>query len=187
MAVAYTPLIIAHIAWHFAYKSLELARLHKVTALKSVKRKADQLQADYNRMLREDLTQAHIDGYAAETSRFINLCACDFTIFYYTANNEVKRVAPDVPHHDVATYALMAILIIDALKQHNRDTSAMLLKCLGMHDDAVTNPYILALQCLMEACTAGCPVKRNAPMLANCISIFRKNIDKIEFVPVKTT
>jgi hypothetical protein len=180
MAIAYVPLIISHIAWHYADKALQIARRDKVSELKPLTRKFDEIRAEYNRMLRRDLNAAHISHFESEANRLLNLCAYDFTVFFYTVSNEVHRAAPRIPHDNIISYAFISVLMVRALRRHNKAVSSILIERLGPDKGSVTNPYLIALETLMLACTNDVKIDLDNQVKL-CMNIFQNNISKIQF------
>jgi hypothetical protein len=181
MNIAFVPLIISHLAWVYADKALDIARREKVAELKPLSRKVKELRTDYIHMLQGDLNAMHIRGIEDETERFLNLCNYDFTVFYYTVNNEVKRVAPELQYNEIITYAFISVLMVRALRHHNNEVNALLLERLGPDKESVTNPFLVALETLMLACTNGCPLKLDGQLVQLCMNIFYNNLNRIEF------
>lgn len=180
LAIAFVPLVIAHFAWHYAKKALAIARLRRISALKELTRTFDRLYNGYEKLLSQDLQPDHIRHFQNEANRMLETCAYDFTVFYYTVNNEVHRAAPELEHEDLITYALMSVLMVRALNRHNAAVSKILIERLGPDKGSVTNPFLTALETLMQACTCNCPVNLD-DNIQLCMNIFHNNINKIQF------
>lgn len=180
MSVCYTPLVISEIAWHYAFKAIDEARQNKIKMLNPVSRKVNELHSAYYELVNKDLSPRHIERFKSDSQRLLDLCAYDFTIMYFTINNEIKRTAPQLLHDGLMTYACMSYLMVCALKQHNYDMGKLLISRIGPDKGNVTNPFLIALGTLMHSLFESCGLSLDGNIKI-CLNIFKKNVHRLKF------
>jgi len=131
MQIAFFPLIITEIAWHFAYKTMELAARDKISETRKLSRVVKELRAKYESDCAKDLDAKHFYHIKNSTEQFIKGCEMDFTIMFYSIGNEILRTNPDLMYQDMRTYAYMSMAMVDALAAHNTKMNALIAERLG--------------------------------------------------------
>lgn len=114
-SMAFIPLIIQGIIIHYADKCFQYAAFHRIDSLKKVSRavrlsKEKCLQSmgclkSENRRVVEDMVR-----------KVMQENANDFTVMYFTFNNEYKRIKPNSQHDVLTTNALIGKILTEFLK-----------------------------------------------------------------------
>lgn len=169
MRVAFVPLIITQLAWHFADKAMDCGARDKVSLLKK---------------LRRELDYKHYSNIISQTDMCISELHKDLLILYFAVNGEFKRAVPDYPYDEMRCYAIMSVLFVDLLQAHNKEMDKLLDVKLRQADLApsILPPLTQKLKSYMEA-FAGVDGKFNfdAPNVRNAVKVIKIKIDAIEF------
>lgn len=184
MQIAFFPLVITELAWNFTFRVCELAGVEKIQETKKLSRAVKELRNSYVEYCRQDLDKKHFDHIVTETKKFTEECSKDFTILYFTCNNEIKKNFPDIRYIDLRTYAYMALAMIDTLKEHNKRMDKKIAERLGKDSRVISSvlpKHIKALEDCLEAYMS--PVSYvKIDHIKNSIAIILNKISTSEFV-----
>lgn len=180
--IAFVPLIFNHIAWVYAMKAVEKAAEYRVELLKKITRMVRSLKQEYHNEVGRDLDYKHIQRLEVGAERFIKHFANDFTIMYFSVNREFKSKMPTYPFDDLRTYAIMSMLFIKYVDEHNKRMDTLIASRLGSSKESIRMPIMDKLYTCMEA-MAGEIGKFNYDNadIKLCMKIFQNNVGKIEF------
>lgn len=131
MQIAFFPLVITELAWHFAYKTMEMAARDMVSETRKLSRVLKQLRKKYEEECMKDLDREHFDYMVTSTKKVIEKCETDLTLLFFSANSELKRTNYGLPYMDMRTYAYMSMAMVDALAAHNTKMNALIAERLG--------------------------------------------------------
>lgn len=180
--IAFVPLIFNHIAWFYAMKAVQISVDNRISILKKVTRGIRKLRKDYEEEISKDLDRRHIKHIEDETERFIASFQNDFTILYFTVNREFLKRMPDYPYIEMRCFAIMAMLFIRHVDEHNKRMDALIASRLGESKASVRMPIMDALYSCMDAYAGEIgSFDWNNLDIKRCMQIFRNNVGKIEF------
>lgn len=151
ISIALVPLIFNHIAWTFALKALQISVDNRIGLLKKAGRKVRELRQEYEAMVRKDLDYKHQKHLEEETEQFMDEYRKDFTILYYAVNQEFKRAMPAYPYDDLRTYAILSMLMIRFVDEHNGRMDRLIASRLGSAKASIRMPIMDALHTCMDA------------------------------------
>lgn len=182
MSVSFLPLIIENLAWFYADKVLEQAARDRIELLKKLGRAVKHVKQVYYEELKKDLNYRHLKTIESISRQFREKFDYHFTIFWFTCNREFKRTMPNYPYIDMRTDAIVALLMIRFLREHNRKMDGLIAQKLGHCEHSVMKPAIDKLENCMDA-YAGEMGKYDFQNkdITLCINILRNNLEKIEF------
>ena len=185
MRVSFVPLILEQIAWIYAEKAMACEARDKVSLLKKLSRTLKLVHQKWNDNLRQDLDFDHMKNVNEQVDVCVNNhLAHDLMILYWTVNREFKRAAPEYPHEELRTYAIISTLFIDLLKEYNLKIDELLAEKLKKKDlePSVIPPIIKELRKGMVA-FAGVEGKFNYENsdVKLGMDIIGKKIERIEF------
>lgn len=149
--IAFVPLIFNHIAWIYAMKAVQKSVDYRIELLKKITRKVRALRVDYEHEVSKDLDYRHQRHIEEETERFVEEFQRDFTILYFSVNQEFKRKMPDWPYDDLRTYAIMSMLMIRFVDEHNKRMDKLISSRLGKSNPSIRMPIMDALHSCMDA------------------------------------
>lgn len=180
--IAIVPLVFYHIIWRYALLAVEQSVSHRVECLKKATRLIRETKKQYDRFLAKDLDSLHTSALERQTDDFVNSCQKDFVIMYYTVNGEFKKAYPNYPYDELRTYAIMALLLIRFVEEHNKRMDKMIAERLGSCKSTLLMPAIAALKTLME-CFAGIDERFDfdSQHIKLSMKIFENNVKSIEF------
>lgn len=180
MNIAYVPLVLTTLAFEYTHRVLEQCAVRKIQATKGLCRATRKVEDDYWNFVRKDLNQSKINAVKRETYRYLDEISNDFAILWYSVNNEFKRLYPDVLYDEMRTDAIIARMMIEALRDHQSRMNKVIRE--KMHDSSrvVENPYVTKLYDILDAFCGNCVVKNNDHM-KTWLKAFRNNMNKIEF------
>lgn len=149
--IAFVPLIFNHIAWVYAMKAVQKSVDYRIELLKKITRAVRMLRKEYEQEVSKDLDYRHQKHLESETERFMDEFQRDFTILYFSVNQEFKREMPNYPYDDLRTYAIMSMLMIRFVDEHNKRMDKLIVSRLGKSKDSVRMPIMDALHDCMDA------------------------------------
>ena len=180
MNIAYVPLVLTTMSFEYLHKVLQECASYKIQATKELTRAARYVEDAYWNFIRQDLDWSRITAVKNETIRFMDEIATDFAILWYSVNNEFKRLYPDVAYDEMRTDAIIARMMIEALREHQKRMNRLI--ATKMHDNSrvVENPYVTKLYTILDAFCGNCIIKNNEHM-ARWMQVFKNKINQIEF------
>lgn len=184
--IAFTPLVISHIAFEYGKQCREAAVKHKVPILRPLTQAFDKLQREYYDEMRRDLDNSHRQQIEEQAARLRQTFAWDFQVFWFSVNSELKRVCPNYPLLDLRTNALCGAIMVDILREHDKSIDKKIKDKLKRPTNTITNPKMHSLRHLLMG-YAGEADKFNftAPNVALAKTILRKRINEIQFEIIK--
>lgn len=180
--LAFVPLIFNHIAWVYAMKALQMSVEYRVGLLKKITRKVRELKLDYEREVAKDLDSQHQRLIEVETERFISEYQKDFTILYFSVNREFKKEMPTYPYDDLRTYAIISMLMIRFVDEHNKRMDGLIASRLGSFKESIRMPIMDALHSCMEAFAGDLgKFDYSNPDIRLAMKVIGVDVQKIEF------
>lgn len=184
MKVSFVPLVITQIAWVYAHKSMELAARDKIQILKKLSRTLKLVHQKYDEELRRELDWKSRTRISTIAEQFMNGIARDMKILYFTVRQEILRCAPEYPCVEQRAYAIISLLFISLLEEHNREMDILLAEKLNDKNLApnVTNPLTLHLRTGMTA-FAGVEGKFNFDdfNVKLAMKVVKKRLNEVEY------
>lgn len=184
MKVSFVPLLITQCAWVYAYKSMELAARDKISILKKLSRTLKMVHQKYDEELRRELDWKSRTRIEKQADEFMNGIARDMKILYFTVRQEILRCAPEYPCVDQRAYAIISLLFISLLEEHNREMDKLLAEKLNDSNLApnVTNPLTIHLRTGMTA-FAGVEGKFNFDdfNVKLAMKVVKKRLNEVEY------
>ena len=180
--IAFTPLVISHLAFHYAKQCREQAAANKISILRPLSRSLEKLHTSYIESISLDLNREHRQQIEEQSDKFLQTYAWDFQVLWFSVNAELKRVHPNYPFLELRTDALCGVIMVDMLYQHNRRADKMIAAKLGRPTNTITNPKMASLRHLLMG-YAGEADKFNfkAANVALSQKILLKRIYEIQF------
>lgn len=187
MRVSFLPLIITQCAWVYAFKAMELAARDKVEILKKMSRTMKLVREKYDEELRKDLDFTNRKRIETQADEFLNCVAYDTTMLFYSVRQEILRCAPEYPCVDQRAYAIISLLFINLLEEHNRRMDDFIAEKMNNENlgKNVTNQYTLHLRTGMTA-FAGLEGKFNFDNanIKLAMKVIAKRLYEVEFEEV---
>lgn len=149
--IAFVPLIFNHIAWVYAMQAVQMCADQRIDELKKVTRCVRQLRKAYMDEVCKDLDLKHQGHVERETERFMAEFHHDFTILYFAVNGEMKRKMPDCRYDEMRTLAVMSMLMVRFVDEHNKRMDALIASRLGGSKPSLRMPVMDALYACMDA------------------------------------
>lgn len=149
--IAFVPLIFNHIAWVYAMKAVQKCVDYRIEILKKVTRGVRKVRQDYEREVSKDLDFKHQKHVEEETERFMSEYQHDFTILYFSVIREIDKKMPDYPHQDMRALAIISMLMIKFVDEHNKRMDALIASKLGKSRPCVRMQEMDALYACMDA------------------------------------
>lgn len=149
--MAFIPLIFADLAFHYADRCRRYAADNRIEILKKLGRAYDELKRSYQDQVNKDLDIKHQNQVSKEMKRFMSEYSKDFTIMWFSINNEFKRKMPDYPYSDMRTDAICGIQMIDLLYENNKNMDKLIAERLKEKRQSIHDPKIDALRSILDA------------------------------------
>jgi hypothetical protein len=152
MQIAFTPVIITEVAWKYAYIVLDYAAKARISETRKLSRTVKMLREKYICMCKKDLNRDHFDRMTKASEDFIGKCGNDFLILFYSLSNELKKQWADLAYLDMRTYAGIALIVLELLKEHTQRMDKLIAKRFKREAlPTISNPITDALRDCMEA------------------------------------
>lgn len=184
MRVSFLPLVITQMAWHYAEGAMARAARDKVAILKKLSRTLKAARQDYDSELRRELGHGSYARVIDQAEECIGRMRHDLAILYFSVNGEFKRAMPGYPYDEMRTYAIMSVLLVDLLQEHNRDMDKLLADKLrpAALTPTVLHPATRALRTGMEAYAgAGGKFDHHAPNVRAAIKVVNIRLGQMQF------
>ena len=183
MQIAFVPLVISKIAWEYAERAMKQCADMKITQYIKLCREIKALRKKYIDFILLDLNRSQLDKVEDKASQLMNLCEYDFTILWFQINQYIKTNAYSISYDKMRTDALIAIVIVRFLKEHDERMNAIVSKKL-MISKSVTNPMMIRLSKLLkDFFPKGFAFGTNS-QIDMCDKIFHNNLKKLVFEQV---
>lgn len=180
MDIAFTPLIIFEVAWHYAFIVMENAAALRVDETKKLCRAIKYVRESYIAMCRKDLDTSHMKRLELVKDDFISKCASDLQVLWYSISNELKRNYGNLEFIDeLRTDAFLCIVILDVMKEHNKHMDDVIRKKMG-HCNSYKNPFVDALREAMEAFVYPADIENDKNVKLS-MAIMKNNLSKIDY------
>ncbi len=186
MEIAFFPLVIAEIAWHYAGKVRGAAASERIDEVKKLSRAVKMLEDKYKSDILKDLPLPNYRRITDETKVFIRECSTDFSLLYYSVKHDIWKGYGDIQYVDMRALAYICLVVIDAMKEHNRRMNALISERTGGGRllSGSIHPVVLALEDCMKAYMS--PVEYIRSIHAdNFMNIMLNKINKCQFVVKK--
>lgn len=129
--MAYVPYLFAELAWHYAYKAVDLSVQRRVDDLKKAVRNIKQLRSDFLCELRKKMSQPVLEAAQKRVSIAMDVHSLDFFKFENTIKNEVEREYLGSKNNDIRAYAYMSMLCYESQRRVDIDNAKLISKKLG--------------------------------------------------------
>lgn len=149
--IAFVPLIFNHIAWVYAMKAVQKCVDYRIELLKKVTRGVRKVRQDYEREISKDLDFKHQKHIEEQTEQFMNEYQHDFIILYFSIIREIDKKMPDYPHQDMRAYAIVSMLMIKFVDEHNKRMDILIASKLGKSRPSIRMQAMDALYACMDA------------------------------------
>lgn len=148
--IAFYPCVIAHIVWKYVDEVLSEAAANKVSLLLPISRAVKELRKENERALWDGLDYNHRKCIEVQTDKFMEQNGRDFALLYFSVNGEFKKKLPNYPYDTMRSKAIIAMLFIDLLDEHNRKMDMMIRERLGEDKQSIRIPMMAKLHHYME-------------------------------------
>lgn len=185
LQITYIPLVLNEIAWHWAYKAMQLGASYRVQDLRKLSRVLKELRKHYERTVCKDLLPSDLNTIQQQAQQFIADNTYNFQIQFYTISNVFSKQFGKCEFEDMRVYALMSQLAILCSDEHNKRCDELMRKRLGKVQAALRMPAMDSLYTGIE-CYVGeipQPFQYNDSNVQMCLGIMRNNLLKANFRP----
>lgn len=180
MMIAFVPLMIADMAWHYVDKVMKYCADRRISEVKKLGRAIKEVRQKYMDSLNQDLDFKHIENVQQHSNMFMNEFAKDFTIFWFQVNGAIKREYPNMEYSDMRTDACCCIFMIDFLKQHNSKMDEIIASKMGA-SNSIMHPDMLKLKILVDAYLPDKFEIKGKEQIDLALKIINKNLWNIDF------
>lgn len=129
--ITFVPLVMAEVAWYYALEVVDEVSRQRRESSKKLTRSIRQLRDAYLKTCRMDLDEAHIRRVMDVSYDYINACTNEFEMLWLELNGEIKRGWSQLDDPDTRTDALICVIILDVLDDHNRKMDELIKERLG--------------------------------------------------------
>lgn len=184
--MAFIPLVLADLAFYYADRCRRYAADKRIEILKKLGRAYDELKRSYIDQVSKDLDMKHQKNIHIQRDEFMAEYRNDFTILWFTVNNEFMRKMPNYPYSDMRTDAICGILMIDLLYENNTRMDKVIAERLGEVRQSIHDPKLDALRSILDAYAGevgNFDYKNKDVILAKKIIMRRMNEVEFEITP----
>ena len=177
--IAFVPLIIAHIAWTYAFRTIQFAADHRLEEVKKLSRAVRHVREEYISELQRSLDQRHIKNIANETDAFMAEYGRDFLILYLSTSNSINRLYKHIEYDELRTNAFLAMQFVKACRNYENRMTKFIKSRIGVGHQSHL-PSMSKLYDCMDAYLGDYEITETQD-LKNAMAIFDKNLSEIEF------
>ena len=176
--MAYTPYLYAELAWHYAFKALDISIDRKVEDLKKTTRIIKQLRNDFLYELKKKMTQPVLSAAQDKVKKALEDFSLDFFKFELTVKNEVEREYLGSKNNDMRAYAYMSMCCYEAQRRVDIANARLIEKRLGGIAEVVESyKYMRELYENIQQCVGERIPKTY--IIDTSVKILEKNISKL--------
>lgn len=117
--IVFAPMIILKIAIEYGKRCRKYASDHKVSMLRCISRRFDDLEKEFDSYLSTDLDYTRKKRLLDCVGKFSDENSLDFMKMFFVANNEFLKNMADYPHATMRSEALCGVLMIDMYREFN--------------------------------------------------------------------
>lgn len=152
--VAIVPVMLDCMALRFASVAAEKAASYRLAMMKRVTREVREIMAEYGRAMSSGMERGMMDAIRGNAERFMEEYSKDFTVLYFSVNQELKRKCPSYPYDDLRTSAIMAKLLIRLSERYGREAFKAVARATGKSRIPARLPLMGELERCMDAYAA---------------------------------
>lgn len=152
--VAIVPVMVDFMALRFASVAAEKAASYRLAMMKRVTREVRALMAEYERAMSAGVERGTLDLIRGHAERFMEEYRKDFTVLYFSVNQEFKRKCPACPYDDLRTAAIMAKLLLRLSERYGREAFKAVARAIGKSKIPARLPLMGELERCMDAYAA---------------------------------
>lgn len=179
MAIAFTPIILAELAWSFALKAINGAAKERIDSTKKLCRSLRFVRETFLNEYKKDLDAPHLKRIFDSSENFIEQCSMDLMLLWFSVNNDIKKNYPDIDYVDIRTNAYISLVVLDVLDEHNKRMDELIKSKVG-RSTPYRNPLNEALRQGMEAFIYPISMERSQNVL-NSMKIIHNNLARIKY------
>lgn len=152
--VAIVPVMVDCMALRLASVAAEKAASYRLAMMKRVTREVRSLMAEYGMAMSAGVERGTLDLIRGHAERFMEEYRKDFTVLYFSVNQEFKRKCPVYPYDDLRTVAIMAKLLLRLSERYGREAFKAVAKAIGKSKIPARLPLMGELERCMDAYAA---------------------------------
>lgn len=149
--VAFFPCVIAHIVWKCVDEVLAEAAKFKVSLLVPISRAIKELRKEYKSDILGELDYNHRMRIETQTDKFMEVYGRDFALLYFSVNGEFKKKLPAYPYDTMRSKAIIAMMFIELLDEHNRRMDDLIADKIGKCKNSIRMPMMAKLHHYLDA------------------------------------
>lgn len=180
MSIAFTPHVIIDTIWYYVDKVQSYCREHRISEVKKLSRAINELRDKYQRELRKDLSQKHLDQIHEKSVNWRDLNSRDMTIMFFAMGNTLLKEYKSQDYLDCMNWAYTAMKLCNLAKKYNDEVNHMIRDRLGKSKDAPPHWILDKLYAIMDAHLPN-EFKVDDTQIDMCMGIFRNNLKKLKY------
>lgn len=177
--ITFVPDFVSFLAWAWAKRVYDYCRHNKVRDRREDNRWLNKLHEEYEQYLIKEWGYQHYRESTKALDKFQLETQQDFTILWFSVNNELKRLYRTFPHENMVTDANIVLILIDYLRIHVHETKMMICDRLGKYTDLHMNIYCEGLKKMMELYGGPWLIQDYNEHLKLWVKIFKNHINGI--------
>ena len=178
--IAFTPLVVAHIAWVWAEYVLKECAEKRIEEVKKLSRAVRHLRDKYETAIRKDLDLVHFRRIQEQADRFLLEYRFDFQRLYFSTCNDVNYQHPKAPYNKLRTFAFLGMQFCKFLHDYENEMGRFIQSRIGGECREGHLPFMSELETCFDAYIGNYPVNPTQNTLIS-LGVLRKNLDQIEF------
>lgn len=180
MEIAFAPLIIAEVAWHYTFIALKKSADRRISKNIKISREIKNLREFYISECSKDLDRSHFKKLDNISEEFIKESSKDIFLLWFTLNTELKKNWYHIKDLDIVTDACVALVILEFLKKYDYNTNKMIAEHSNTIIPIVENPSNKKLNKLLNDFISPAKVVFNQH-IEIAIGILNNKIKKIDY------
>lgn len=182
MQMVYMPLILSQLAWVYADKAVKICVANKIGDMRGVTKGLRTQRADFEKKFVRAYGYGSLKRIECLVKRFMTEYEYNLSILYFSVLREVQKRMPETDIADMRAYAVISMLVIQALYGHNRRMDELILARTGRKSFTRKPQAMDALYACMDAYASLPPdFDYSNPDITASMKIINIKLNAIEF------
>ena len=169
------PDLVGYTIWEYAKRVFDYCSEHRIDITAGLTRTGGNLYSQYRGSLINIFGIKHVKKVEKRMAVMLKPMERDFSILWFSVNNEYKRNYPDMEHVDMRTDAKIAIMMINYLRDHLYKIAKLVSGRCKDSRDVMLNESIVKLEGILYAYNSEYPINYNEHMNL-WVKIFKQKI-----------
>lgn len=179
--IAYTPLVLQHVAWDYAIRARRMAADLRISETKKLCRAVDEIHKQLLDTLAKDLDKKHRDRLLDAAKEWMTDTGNDQTILWLQVTQAYMTQRPEDGYRDLRVLAMCAILLAEWIFDYQEKIDVMVAERLHTELTPIPWPHLKGMVELMNGFIQDMTIERNQ-QIETCMRVMTNRMNKIKWI-----